>query len=109
MFIIVRLLNNFSKELTYAVPVDLQGKVHRGTLVQVPLQRRLESAIVVAIEPVGKTYEFKIRPIDSIFPFPEDSTYRKFATHLAAFHQIDSLYLFTISFLSEDERKGLFK
>ncbi len=94
MFITVRLLNNFSKELTYAVPADLQNQIYRGTLVQVPLQRRLESAIVVSIEPADKVYEFKIRPIDSIFPFPADMTYRQFATSLAGFHQIDSLYLF---------------
>ena len=105
MFITVRLLNNFSKELTYAVPVDLQDQIHRGTLVQVPLQKRLESAIVVGIESHGKSYEFKIRPIDSIFPFPADTTYRKFATSLAAFHQIDSLYLFkrVKNFLTEQE------
>lgn len=105
MFITVRLLNNFSKELTYVVPADLQDQIHRGTLVQVPLQKRLESAIVVGVEPHGKSYEFKIRPIDSIFPFPADTTYRKFATSLAAFHQIDSLYLFkrVKNFLTEQE------
>ncbi|MBV8661172.1 MAG: primosomal protein N', partial [Candidatus Dependentiae bacterium] len=105
MFITVRLLNNFSKELTYAVPADLQNQIYRGTLVQVPLQRRLESAIVVGIEPLDKIYEFKIRPIDSIFPFPADTTYRQFATQLAAFHQIDSLYLFkrVKNFLAEQE------
>lgn len=105
MFITVRLLNNFSKELTYAVPVALQQQIHRGTLVQVPLQRRLESAIVVGIEAPDTTYAFKIRPIDSIFPFPTDVTYRQFATSLAAFHQIDSLYLFkrVKNFLTEKE------
>ena len=105
MFITVRLLNNFSKELTYAVPVDLHNQIHRGTLVQVPLQKRLESAIVVGIEPHGKSYEFKIRDIDSIFPFPADMTYRQFATSLAGFHQIDSLYLFkrVKNFLTEQE------
>lgn len=105
MFITVRLLNNFSKELTYAVPVDLQQQVYRGTLVQVPLQRRLESAIVVGIEPHDRVYSFKIRAIDSIFPFPVDQTYRQFATSLAAFHQIDSLYLFkrVKNFLTETE------
>jgi primosomal protein N' (replication factor Y) (superfamily II helicase) len=105
MFITVRLLNNFSQELTYAVPESLQSQVQRGTLVQVPLQRRVESAIVVGIEPSDTIYPFKIRPIDSIFPFPADITYRKFATSLAAFHQIDALYLFkrVKNFLTEDQ------
>ena len=105
MFISVRFLNNFSQELTYGVPENLQSQVHRGTLVQVPLQRRIESAIVVGIEPCDKIYPFKIRLIDSIFPFPADTTYRQFATSLAAFHQIDSLYLFkrVKNFLTENE------
>ncbi|MBP6869379.1 primosomal protein N' [Candidatus Babeliales bacterium] len=109
MFITVRLLNNFSQELTYAVPADLQKLVYRGTLVQVPLQKRLESAIVIGIENSGTIYPFKIRPIDSIFPFPADTTYRQFATQLAAFHQIDALYLFkrVKNFLveAEDEKE----
>ncbi len=105
MFITIRLLNNFSQELTYSVPEDLQNQVQRGTLVQVPLQRRVESAIVMSIEPSDTIYPFKIRPIDSIFPFPCDTTYRKFATSLAAFHHIDSLYLFkrVKNFLTEQE------
>lgn len=105
MFITVRLLNNFSQELTYQVPQDLQSAVYRGTLVQVPLQKRIESAIVVGIEPADVVYPFKIRMIDSIFPFPDDTSYRKFATSLAAFHQIDSLYLFkrVKNFLTENE------
>jgi len=109
MFITVRLLNNFSKELTYAVPTELKNQIYRGTLVQVPLQRRLESAIVVTIENSDKKYEFKIRPIDSIFPFPADLTYRQFATQLAAFHQIDSLYLFkrVKNFLTEAENEDV--
>lgn len=94
MFITVRLLNNFSKELTYSVPLNLQKDVFRGTLVQVPLQRRLESAIVVQIENSSSGYPFKVREIDSIFPFPADHTYRQFASQLAAFHQIDALYIF---------------
>jgi len=107
MFITVRLLNNFSKELTYAVPDLLQEQIYRGTLVQVPLQRRLESAIVVGIQQAGKEYPFKIRPIDSIFPFPADATYRYFATQLAAFHQIDPLYLFkrVKNFLAEEDEQ----
>lgn len=106
MFITVRLLNNFSQPLTYAVPADLQLLVQRGTLVQVPLQKRLESAIVVGFEPVDAVYSFKIRFIDSIFPFPSDATYHAFAQKLAAYHQIDPLYLFkrVKHCLTEDEQ-----
>ena len=94
MFIIVRLLNNFSKNLTYSVPAELQNSILIGTLVQVPLQKRLESAIVVGFQDSSTIFNFKIREIDSIFPFPADSTYHQFATQLAVFHQIDFLYFF---------------
>ena len=105
MYITVRLLNTFSKNLTYAVPEDLCDKINVGTIVQVPLQRRLEAAMVVQINDPATIYPFKIRPIDSIFPFPVDTTYHKFATQLSAFHQIDPLYIVkrVKNFLTEKE------
>jgi len=105
MFITVRLLNTFSKELTYAVPKDLCDQIIVGTIVQVPLQRRLEAAMVVLINDPLIVYPFKIRPIDSIFPFPADMTYHKFATQLSALHQINPLYILkrVKNFLTEKE------
>lgn len=107
MFITVRLLNNFSQELTYAVPQDLCDAISYGTMVQVPLQRRLEAAIVIRINNPDEIYAFKIRPIDSIYPFPADTTYRQFAKQLSSFHQIDSLYVFkrVKNFLAEKEEE----
>jgi len=105
MYITVRLLNNFSKELTYAVPQELCDKVFKGSMVQVPLQRRLEAAIVVMINNPNQTYLFKIRPIDSIYPFPADTMYQQFATQISSFHQIDPLYILkrVKNFLTEKE------
>ncbi len=105
MYITVRLLNNFSKEFTYHVPENLQEHILRGVLVQVPLQRRIESAIVMNIEPFGTVYPYQVRSIDSIFPFPKDSTYQKFAATLASFYQIDPLYIFkrVKKFLAEQD------
>jgi len=105
MYITVRLLNNFSKELTYAVPEELCNKVVQGAMVQVPLQRRLEAAIIVMINHPDQTYPFKIRPIDSIYPFPSDTTYHTFAKQLSSFHQIDPLYILkrVKNFLTEKE------
>ncbi|MGZ6250521.1 MAG: replication restart helicase PriA [Candidatus Chromulinivorax sp.] len=105
MFITVRLLNNFSQELTYAVPEALQKQLVVGSLVQVPLQKRIESAIVLRVEPAEKSYPFRIRFIDSIFPFPKDYTYHNFAKQLATFYQIDDLYLYkrVRNFLVEEQ------
>ena len=105
MYITVRLLNNFSKELTYAVPEDLCDKICKGTMVQVPLQSRLQAAIVLCINNSDESYPFKIRPIDSIYPFPADITYHQFASQISAFHQIDPLYILkrVKNFLAEKE------
>jgi primosomal protein N' (replication factor Y) len=105
MHITVRLLNNFSQELTYLVPEDLCDKITQGTMVQVPLQRRLEAAIVLYINDPDISYPFKIRPIDSIYPFPADTTYHQFASQMSAFHQIDPLYILkrVKNFLAEKE------
>ncbi|AXK60770.1 replication restart helicase PriA [Candidatus Chromulinivorax destructor] len=105
MYITVRLLNNFAKELTYAVPADLCSSIAQGAMVQVPLQKRLEAAIVVCINDPGITYPFKIRPIDSIYPFPADTTYHQFAAQISSFHQIDPLYILkrVKNFLAEKE------
>lgn len=105
MYITVRLLNNFAKELTYAVPADLCNSITQGTMVQVPLQKRLEAGIVVCINDENITYPFKIRPIDSIYPFPADTTYHQFAAQMSSFHQIDPLYILkrVKNFLAEKE------
>jgi len=105
MYITVRLLNNFSKKLTYSVPDTLQHAVFVGVLVQVPLQRRIESAIVLSIDRQGTIYPFVVKSIDSIFPFPADRAYAQFTAQLSHFHQIDPLYLYkrVKNFLTEQQ------
>lgn len=104
MYITVRLLTNFQKPLTYCVPQNLQKYIHKGVLVQVPLQARVIPAVVVDFA-WEKKYSFKVRDIDSIFPFPQDATYARFIEQLSAYHQIESLYFLKRlkQFLSQKE------
>ncbi len=105
MFITVRLLTHFFQDLTYSVPLDMQQNIAVGTIVLVPLQRRTQSAIVVGIVPDGTAFSFKIREIESIFPFPFDPTYYQFSMKLSQLHQIDPWYVVkrVKSFLAEQE------
>ena len=105
MYITVRLLTNFSKPLTYGVPKQLQSGIDCGVLVQVPLQNRITPAIVISFTTDQCNYSFKVRNIDSIFPFPKDPCYKKFIETLSLFHQIESLdfYKRLKSFLFQKE------
>ena len=49
MFVEIKLLNNFPKLLTYQVPEHLILKIVPGVLVQVPLQNRIESGMVMHV------------------------------------------------------------
>lgn len=107
MLIHVRLLHCAVKFFTYAVPEELQHRVKVGMLVQVPLQNRISPAIVEAFADSEKTYDFEIKMIHSIYPFPHDDQYEAFIHKISDYYQIDSLCLFrrVQKFLEEKEEK----
>ena len=92
MFVEIKLLNNFPKLLTYQVPEHLISKIVPGILVQVPLQNRIESGMVVKIVP-AKNFGFAIKEIQGIYQLPDDSLYSSFIQKLAAYHHIDVIDL----------------
>ena len=92
MFVEIKLLNNFPKLLTYQVPEHLIAKIVPGILVQVPLQNRIESGMVVKIVP-AKNFGFAIKEIQDIYQLPDDSLYSSFIQKLAAYHHIDVIDL----------------
>lgn len=62
MYVHVSLLNGFSQKLWYAVPSSLRVELKVGSVVQVPLQKRVEHAVVVKIQterPAGVSFEIK--------------------------------------------------
>lgn len=107
MLIHVRLLHCAIKVFTYAVPQELQGRIKPGVIVQVPLQNRVVPAIVEGFADSKKLYDFEIKTIHSIYPFPCDEQYETFIHKISDYYQIDSLYLFrrVQKFLEEKEEK----
>lgn len=95
MYIQVLLLNGFEKPLWYHVPPHLTAGVVRGSLVQVPLQKRIEAALVTDIFyqlPPGIT--FKLRAIDQLATFPGDEKYNNFIEKIASYYCIKPLYFY---------------
>lgn len=105
MLIQVQLLQYSDKTFTYSVPEHLRANIARGVLVQVPLVRRIVPAVIAEILSPDKTFNFVIKPICSIYPFPQDHSYASFITTIGQYYQIDSSSLLRRieQFLSEKE------
>lgn len=95
MYIQVLLLNGFEKPLWYEVPPQLTAGVARGSLVQVPLQKRIEAALVTDVfYQLPPAITFKLRAIDQLATFPGDEKYNNFIEKIAAYYCIKPLYFY---------------
>ena len=106
MIIHVRLLHYASKFFTYSVPQDLQNQISPGVLVKVPLMNRVIPAVISQIAHQDQKYNFAIKPIHSVYPFPKDALYASFIDTISNYSQTDSLYFLQRlqQFLSEKEQ-----
>ncbi len=106
MLIHVRLLQYAKKTFTYSVPSDLQSKMVPGVFVQVPLQQRIIPAVVQAIADETASYDFEVKSIKSVYPFPEDVHYNQFIDRVSQYYQVDELHFFrrVQKFLQEKEK-----
>jgi primosomal protein N' (replication factor Y) len=93
MNIHVRLLSYASQVFTYTVPLEWQNSIAPGVLVEVPLKKQVVAAVIESIADQKEKYEFELKPIISIFPFPQDEKYFSFISKVANYYQIDQLYL----------------
>lgn len=91
MFARVQLLNGFKQPLTYAIPTEWSD-THTlvGKVVLVPLQKRIEAALITEIisnlTPIEKTY--KIRTIINQEVLPPDQNYQSFIKKTAQFYSL---------------------
>ena len=92
MFAHVKLLNKFSHTFLYHVPAELQD-LQVGDIVQVPLQKRLESAVIVAQTLQQPDVSYTIRSIVRKEPMPDDVHYTKFIGWLCYYYQADRALL----------------
>lgn len=93
MIIEVQLLNGFNRPLLYQIPATWVESPLRGTLVQVPIQKRITTAIVTNIfqkVPDGTT--FALKDAHALEPFPVDNTYMSFVNQLSMYHQVSPLF-----------------
>jgi primosomal protein N' (replication factor Y) len=106
VFVTVHLLNNFQKPLTYSVPVELQHKISRGALVEVPLRNYTVSAFVEAVF-FTHASQFKIRDILGVVEMPQDKNYNTFLERVAFYYQTPVLFFLKRmkSFLFQEEKK----
>jgi len=93
MNIHVRLLSYASAIFTYKVPQEWQHAIVPGVLVEVPLKQRVVPAVIESIADQKQKYNFELKSIISIFPFPQDEKYFLFISKVAHYYQIDHLFL----------------
>lgn len=106
MYINVKLLNGFSQSLTYKIPDDIDSNELMGSVIYVPLQKRVEAAFVEKIFhslPANTTYN--IREILNKDALPKDKFYLTFIKKLADYYCLEPLDLLkrVKNFLKEKE------
>lgn len=94
MFIKVRLLNGFKKELTYKIPESISKENLLEKIVCVPIRdKELYAIVVKQFDHLPKEDQtFEIREIKHIEKFPEDQNYNKFIDSLCSYYQLDRLH-----------------
>ena len=107
MYCYVRLLNGFEKMLVYKVPTHLSTSTLEGAIVSVPVQRRVESALVISTcQTLNETRSFTIREIIAIEQTPNDQAYAPFIQKIANTYFIDPLHFYQkIRSFLRDEKK----
>lgn len=93
MYICVRLLNGFTKSLTYRVPQQLVNQNLVGHVVLVPLRKRSVHALVHKQFEHADNDSFIIRDVESLDALPADQLYWQFIAQLSAYHQIEPISL----------------
>ncbi|HAU30566.1 TPA: primosomal protein N' [Candidatus Dependentiae bacterium] len=88
MYARVQLLNGFSKPLTYQIPKEWVTRDLVGTVVLVPLQKRVEAALVTEQIQVLSSLEkqYHLRTIIPQETLPVDQNFQKFTLRVAQFY-----------------------
>lgn len=101
MYVQVRLLNGWQKKLTYSA--DQFPTIKPGMLVRVPLQKRMEYALVE--EATTHSITSGVRPVEAIIDLPIEHT--NFISRVARYYGLESLTLYRrlFQFLAAHEKK----
>lgn len=94
MFIHVKLLNGFQQTLTYSVPKEWDTQNLLGSLVQVPLRNRFETAYVTHLfSEIDSTINYAIKAAHLREYLPDDPHYNKFNQQMSTYYALDPLYM----------------
>jgi len=94
MYITVNLLNGYARLLTYSVPESLQESVHVGSIVHVPLQKRVERALVYDTHVDEGAKGYLVRHIIEIEQLPLDNGYHNFIRQVSKYYAISPVHLY---------------
>jgi primosomal protein N' (replication factor Y) (superfamily II helicase) len=106
MFMHVKLLNGYPQILTYAVPESWATHDLVGSLVEVPLQKRTEFALVhEVVKELLHPVSFTIRKAQARELLPSDMLYHSFISKVSTYYAVDKLYFYgrVHAFLKEKE------
>ncbi|MFH1461346.1 MAG: DEAD/DEAH box helicase [bacterium] len=107
MYILVRLLKGFPKPLFYEIPNNLNDLNLIGKIVNVPIRTIDVPALVLKTYTVlPKNINFKIKQINNLQRFPQDSLFNSFIEKVAKFYFLNPLYFYQRirSFLLKEEK-----
>ncbi|MFH1644211.1 MAG: primosomal protein N' [bacterium] len=93
MYILVRLLKGFSRELTYKIPPKLKNQFLVGKVVKVPLKNKLLPALVIyqhKIKP--QNIDFEIREAIDLEKMPMDPFYYDFIKKISEFYFVKPIH-----------------
>lgn len=90
MYVRVKLLNGFKESLIYQIPGSWNITNLTGTLIKVPLQKRIETALVEEIfSTLDTTISYTIRTAHAQEILPSDPSYYPFITKLSSYYAVD--------------------
>ncbi|MBT5346224.1 primosomal protein N' [bacterium] len=105
----MRLLNGFSRPLTYKVPANWPRHSLMGSIIRVPLQKREEKAIVERVLPsLAYKPAYAIREAICLETVPEDKYFMPFIKQVAGYYQVNHVALLrrVNSFLDAPKKKA---
>ncbi len=108
MYITVRLLNGWQGRLTYKIPLDSPLEPKAGMIVTVPLQNRLELAIIeTKCKELLVTPSYAIKELHGYESGLNEDRYQSFLKNLSSYYVLDPrvLYQRLSSFLQQKEQK----
>lgn len=110
MYITVRLLNGWQGRLTYKLPPGLPLEPKAGMIVTVPLQNRLELAIIEThCKELLTTPTYAIKELHGFDSALNEERYQTFIKNLSTYYALDSrvLHQRLASFLLQKEQKDV--